>query len=68
VHFIGRLERLREGVEESAAKSGTALDVPRLNVTDGADRADPRDILSEKLRRSLAKFYAEDFSPFGFAV
>lgn len=66
VQFIGRLERLDEGVEEVAAKSGTALKVPRLNATHELDAARSREMLGESLRRKLANYYADDFSTFGY--
>ena len=66
VQWIGRLERMEEGLAELAEKSGALLNVPHLNVTRGAEAGRPRDILRAALRQRLADFYADDLARFAY--
>jgi hypothetical protein len=66
VHFIGRIEQLAAGLDEIAARSGTRLEVPRVNVTAGTPDRDDREPLSAAARARLARLYAEDFACFGY--
>ena len=67
VEFIGQLEELAAGLEEIAVRTGTRVEVPRLNVTEHNPAAAPREPLSAALKARLAAFYAEDFTRFGYA-
>jgi hypothetical protein len=66
VDFIGRIENLAAGLDEIAAKTGTRLEVPRVNVTAGTADRDDREPLSDAARARLARLYAEDFACFGY--
>jgi hypothetical protein len=67
VHFIGRIEQLAAGLDEIAARSGTRLEVPRVNVTAGTPHRDAREPLSASARARVARLYAEDFARFGYS-
>lgn len=66
VEFIGRLERLAAGLDEIAAKTGTRLEMLKLNATEKNPSAPPREPLAPELKERLATFYAEDFAQFGY--
>ena len=66
VEFVGQLERLAHGLDEIAAKTGTRLEMLKLNATEKNPSAPPREPLAPELRQRLAAFYAEDFARFGY--
>lgn len=66
VDFIGHLERLAEGLDEIAAKTGTRLEMLKLNATEKNPSAPPREPLTPELEKRVAAFYAEDFRRFGY--
>ena len=66
-HFVGRIESLETGLDEIAAKSGTRLEVPRVNVTAGTPDRDDHQPVSDAVRDRLARLYAEDFTRFGYS-
>jgi Sulfotransferase family len=68
VDFIGRMEKMADGLDEIAARTGTRLDPPRLNVTVGTPDRDFREPLSDRVRARLARLYAEDFTRFGYPI
>jgi len=67
VDFIGHIEQLAAGLDEIAMRSGTRLEVPRVNVTAGTADRDDREPLSDAARARLARLYAEDFARFGYS-
>lgn len=68
VDFVGRFEKLAEGMETVRERSRVALDVGQLNATGSETGRDPRESLPEGLRARLAQFYREDFERFGYEV
>lgn len=67
VEFVGQLEQLESGLTEIAARTGTRLEVPRLNTTERNPAAPAREPLEARLKARVAAFYAEDFTRFGYA-
>lgn len=66
VEFIGCLECLAAGLDEIAAKTGTRLELLKLNATEKNPSAPPREPLASELKQRLAIFYADDFARFGY--
>lgn len=66
VDLVGRLENMRETLDQVEQKSGVRLWTPRLNVTNKGDRKPARELLDPQSLARLEKFYAADIEAFGY--
>ena len=66
VDFIGRIERFAADLELVKARTGAALEIPRLNRTRNDESGAPRAQISSDVQRRLERLYAGDLRFFGY--